>query len=65
MTRTEQRLLRAEVVHQAHRCEYWLAEAQARDDAGDQDSAICLRFVARQRSDAAFAAIEQLRGGAA
>lgn len=65
MTRTEQRRLRAEVVHQAQRCEHWLGEAQARDDAGDPDSAICLRFVARQRAEAAFAAIAQLRGGAA
>lgn len=53
--------LRRTIVHEAQRCEHWLAEAQARADAGNHGSAICLRFVARHRSEAAFAAAMALR----
>ena len=65
------RNMRAEVVYQAQRCEYWAGKALEEFDAGHPGAGICLAFVARQRSDAAFAAVAdaqlQLRaaGGAA
>lgn len=66
--KTIQRRMRAEVIEQARRCERWAGEAQAAEDAGRAGAAICLRFVARQRSEAAFAAVaaaSQAIGGAA
>ena len=66
--RTIQRRMRVEVIEQARRCEHWAGKAQESADAGDEGAAICLRFVARQRSEAAFAAVaaaQELIGGSA
>lgn len=51
------RRMRATVIHEAKMCEHWAAQAVEADGAGDVDGAFCLRFVAQQRSSAAFRAV--------
>jgi hypothetical protein len=55
------RAMRAEVITQAQRCEHWLGEAQKLEDAGYQGSGYCLRSIAQQRSEQAFAAVAKAR----
>lgn len=59
--KTIQRRMRAEVIEQARRCEKYAGEAQALADAGRPGSSICMKYVARMRSEAAFAAVATAR----
>ena len=57
MSAAATRRMRASVTEYARRCEYWAGKAQVESDAGNEGAAICLRHVARLRSNDAFAAV--------